>query len=253
MISVFLQGGLGNQLFQIACGYAHSLEVEDSFGLQEGQHHLPLQGSRVEMYKDIFYKDISFVESCAFSSVYKESTFSYSKLPHKKDLYLVGYFQSEQYFKKYRKEILKLFNIRNLQHKYKDLYPNVQDSICMHVRRGDYLKSSDTHTNLPTSYYNKAVDSFPKDFPVLVFSDDIAHCKEEWVGDRFTFVDGNEDFVDLLVMSQCKYHIIANSSFSWWGAWLSDNSEEVMYPKRWFGPLGPKDTQDLTPPGWYGV
>ena len=250
MISVFLQGGLGNQLFQIACGYAHSLEVEDSFGLQEGQHHLPLQGSRVEMYKDIFYKDLSFVPNITYSSIFEESTFSYSKLPHKKGLYLVGYFQSERYFKKYREEIIKLFNIRKLQQDYKDLYPNLQDSICLHVRRGDYLKSPDTHTNLSMAYYNKALDSFPKDTPVLVFSDDIEYCKENLVGDRFTFVDKNKDFCDLILMSLCKHHIIANSSFSWWGAWLADSKGLKIAPSEWFGPNGPKDTLDLLPVEW---
>ena len=78
MISVFLQGGLGNQLFQIACGYAHSIEVGDSFCLQDGQHHLPLQGNRVEIYKDTFYKDISFVPEVTYSSIYEEPTFTYS-------------------------------------------------------------------------------------------------------------------------------------------------------------------------------
>lgn len=250
MISVFLQGGLGNQLFQIACGYAHSLEVGDSFGLQKGQHHLPLQGNRVETYREIFYNNISFVEDVPVSSVHEESTFSYTKLPHLSGLYLVGYFQSEKYFSKYREEVIKLFNIKKLQSEYGDLYPNLQDSICMHVRRGDYLKSPDTHTNLPTSYYNKALDSFPKDTPVLVFSDDIGYCKEEWTGDRFTFVEGNEDFIDLIVMSQCKHHIIANSSFSWWGAWLSDSEGIKIAPSKWFGPNGPQDTLDLLPVSW---
>ena len=108
MISVFLQGGLGNQLFQIACGYAHSIEVGDSFCLQDGQHHLPLQGNRVEIYKDTFYKDIPFVPEVTYSSIYEEPTFTYSKLPHEKELYLADYFQSEKYFNKYREDIIKV-------------------------------------------------------------------------------------------------------------------------------------------------
>ena len=100
------------------------------------------------------------------------------------------------------------------------------------------------------AYYNKALDSFPKDIPVLVFSDDIEYCKENLVGDRFTFVNKNKDFCDLMLMSLCKHHIIANSSFSWWGAWLSDSKGLKIAPSEWFGPNGPKDTLDLLPVEW---
>ena len=152
MISVFLQGGLGNQLFQIACGYAHSLEVEDSFGLQEGQHHLPLQGSRVETYKDTFYSNLLFSNDIEALTPYSEPSFEYCSIPKYKDLLLIGYFQSEKYFKKYRNDLISLFNIDSLSEKYaKEIEEN---SISLHVRRGDYLNSDGYHPCMSFAYFS---------------------------------------------------------------------------------------------------
>ena len=246
MISVLLQGGLGNQLFQIATAYAHSLKVKDRFVLFNNVHFLPLQGSPVDTYKDNLYRNITFVDPMAMR-VYDEKAFAYQGIPEERDLCIRGYFQSEKYFKDNKKELFKLFDIENLRGSI--LHTVEKDSVSLHVRRGDYLKFSEYHRNLPMSYYHDSLNRL-KDKPVLVFSDDIDFCKENFKGDRFTFVEGGKDYEDMLLMSKCTHHIMANSSFSWWGAWMSSGKGTIIAPDPWFGPKGPKDTQDIIPEGW---
>lgn len=251
--SVFLQGGLGNQLFQISTAYAHAEVTGDTLILQDGQHHLPLQGSNVESYKDNLYLKLKFSKNFDRSSftLFQEPSFKFTRLPYARDLYLSGYFQSEKYFKPYRKDLLDLYNIEFLTNKHvKDIEDN---TISLHVRRGDYLKLQDSHPCLNLSYYQKALEEFPPDYPVLVFSDDIEWCKSHFTSDRFKFMEGNSDLVDLLTMTKCTHHIIANSSFSWWGAWLSESEGIKIAPEKWFGPSGPQDTEDLIPENWKKV
>jgi len=243
MTSVFLQGGLGNQLFQIATAYAHSKNVGDKLTLENGQHHLPLQGSNVDTYKGIFYKGLDFLDSIDVSGVYHEPIFGYSSIPLNTNLYLVGYFQSEKYFAKHTAEIKRLFDVDQYEGAFKD-------TIGLHVRRGDYLNVQDNHPCLSMEYYSAALKEFPEEFKVLVFSDDMEWCKSNFKGDRFEFVEGQEDHEDLLKMVRCSDHIIANSSFSWWGAWLSGENGKIIAPKKWFGIKGPADSSDLIPKRW---
>ena len=94
--------------------------------------------------------------------------------------------------------------------------------------------------------------SSPEDTPVIIFSDDTDWCKEQelFSSDRFLVSESGSSYVDLCLMSMCSYHIIANSSFSWWGAWLAD-SKKVVYPDKWFGPNNAdKSTEDLFPEEW---
>ena len=99
-------------------------------------------------------------------------------------------------------------------------------------------------------YYKEALDSLP-DKPVKIFSDDHEWCAKNFKGDRFHISTGNfiEDFE---LMSKCCYNIIANSSFSWWAAWLSD-SKKVISPASWFGPLGPGSAEDIIPHNWIKI
>ena len=85
----------------------------------------------------------------------------------------------------------------------------------------------------------------------MVFSDDLDWCKETFLGNRFTFISGNRDYQDLFLMSMCKNNIIANSSFSWWGAWLNTNlNKKVIAPKKWFGPQLSLSSDDIYPNTW---
>ena len=144
----------------------------------------------------------------------------------------------------------------------------------LHVRRGDpnltdprgfkwsYTQCSSQHPPQPIEYYEKALAEFPEDQPVIVFSDSIDWVKEQefFSGDRFLhsepddkYADGSfTPYTDLCLMSLCSHAIIANSSMSWWGAWLQINpNKKVIAPKMWFGPdYKDKDTSDLYYTGW---
>ena len=118
--------------------------------------------------------------------------------------------------------------------------------VSLHIRRTDYLEL-DHHNSLGLDYYEKALGEFDSDRTIIIFSDDAEWCKEQKLfdGDRFLVAEGNINYVDLCLMTLCTGHIIANSSFSWWGAWLS-NSKKVIAPKNWFsGHLEEQDTSSL--------
>jgi hypothetical protein len=106
---------------------------------------------------------------------------------------------------------------------------------------------------MSTEYYAEGLSHMPKDIPVIVFSDGIEWCKEQEVftGDRFIFAEGNNTGVDLCLQSLCNYHIIGNSSFSWWGSWLA-KSKKTVAPSKWFHKIlyKDKDTKDLYIKEW---
>lgn len=244
MISSFIQGGLGNQLFQIAAGYSHSLEVSSSFALSLGQHHLPLQGSNISVYRDTIFKKIKF-QNLDLSKLllYKEPKFSFSEIPKLDNLLLFGYFQSEKYFKKYKDKIYDLFSFPR-----KKEAPNIK--VSLHIRRGDYARIPKILPILPLSYYKDAIDVIGEYDEILIFSDDESLALEkEFKNSRR--VNAGNDLDDFILMSSCQHNIIANSSFSWWSAYLNPNqSKKVVAPKTWFGQEGPQDWQDIYCDGW---
>ena len=131
-------------------------------------------------------------------------------------------------------------------------------SVSLHIRRGDYLAKISLQVLglMPMEYYTKGIDyisSKKANTVYYIFSDDINWVKENLKIDNARFVSGNiakTHIEDLYLMSQCKHHIIANSSFSWWGAWLNDDQDKIVIaPKQWFN-KGPQDTQDLIPGTW---
>jgi len=128
-------------------------------------------------------------------------------------------------------------------------YGNVSNYTSLHVRRTDYVQKAGFHPPCSMEYYEKALSIIEGN--VLVFSDDLDWCKETFLGDRFTFISGNRDYQDLFLMSMCKNNIIANSSFSWWGAWLNTNlNKKVIAPKKWFGPHLKESSDDIYPNTW---
>ena len=149
---------------------------------------------------------------------------------------LYGYFQCEKYFKHIEDEIRKDFEWRD---DVKKLCQDMIDSIggkaiSLHIRRTDYTVNNN-HPLQPISYYEDALKLFDKNVQILVFSDDPKWCQEQelFADDSVMISEGNDADIDLCLMTKCDYHIIANSSFSWWGAWLGD-SEKVVAPKNWF-------------------
>ena len=182
----------------------------------------------------------------------KHDSFEYIELPKVHCNSVItgnSYFQSEKYF--CPKVVKELFSIKDdLRQKIVSLYPHITHSVSLHVRRGDYLNFKDIHPTCSLEYYHTAMALFPeKNF--IVFSDDIEWCKHNLHGNNITYLENNlKDYEELYAMSLCSDNIIANSSFSWWGAYLNENlSKRVVYPKQWFGIKGPND-KDVAPQTW---
>ena len=166
-----------------------------------------------------------------------------------------GYFQTEKYFKHIADEIRKDFAfgeevIKDCKAFFTEYFVD-KKVISLHVRRGDYV-ANPNHPVQETSYYEEALKQFDEDDQVIIFSDDPEWCEEQEMfdGERFFVSKGGDPLADLCIMTLCNYHIIANSSYSWWGAWLAD-SEKTIAPKNWFaGDCAGHDTKDLYCENW---
>jgi hypothetical protein len=237
-------GRLANQMFQYASlkgiashlGYDFCIPPREYYGKNDGN----VRSSDVILY-DVFNleekNNISLSSNRIFHERYHEFDHElFSKCPNDVDLF--GYFQTEKYFKHIENQIRDDFSFSNqLSTDCKSfLNENTQgEIISLHIRRGDYL-ANPNHPVQTVEYYKKCLDQLPTDLQVVVFSDDSDWCKEQSLfdSDRFLISEDNSTDSDLCLMSLCDYHIIANSSFSWWGAWLA-KSKKVLAPSNWFG------------------
>lgn len=182
---------------------------------------------------------------------------------------LHDYFQTEKYFKNVEDIIRKDFQFKNdIKEPCLEIVEQYKDFIFLHVRRGDYLNQPQYHPVCSFEYYQKALAEFPDDVPIFVFSDDLDWCRENFTDDRFLIPDENPlynhlsdtndgrvrspiPYYDLCMMSMSSGGIIANSSMSWWGAWLQNGRGKVVAPKNWFGSAyADYDMSDLIPEGW---
>ena len=167
---------------------------------------------------------------------------------------LYGFFQTEKYFKHCEGEVRNQFKFKEeIVNECNDIIEECFDNpIALHIRRGDFLINSGNHYNQSLDYYKKALSKFDSERQVVIFSDDPQWCVEQklFESDRFIVSSGNNPYIDLYLMSQCDDFIIANSTFSWWGAWLADKGR-VIAPKKWFGPNNSHlNTKDLYPEHW---
>jgi len=243
MISSFIQGGLGNQLFQIAAGASLAKDLSTDFFLNDGQHFLPFQGSRVETYKDNILKNIKFknLNNQIFDSIYHYEDLKYLEIPKKDNLVLVGYFQSEKYFLYNEKYITSLFNLNFI-----DL---PKKSVSIHIRRGDYLNNPDVHPALSADYYYKALEVINDYSNIYVLTD--SDLPKNFNIKNMQIIKHGKDYDDLAFMASCDNNIIANSTFSWWAAYLNRNkNKKIVAPKNWFGPKGPKNWEDIYCKDW---
>jgi hypothetical protein len=257
-VSVKLQGGLGNYMFQIACANAYALRNDKTtiFTTDDSM----VAHKNINSYKDNILNNVDMIPRHDLST-YKqqqELVFNYIQIPNfNHNVYLNGYFQSEKYFNDFEKETRDLFSYSiEVDKETQNLLDN-ENTCSIHIRRGDYLKSPNHHPTQDMNYYMKAIKKMPKNSVFLIFSDDIEWCKSNFpdVPEKFKFIEGNKDYEDLYIMSQCNNNIICNSTFSWWGAWLNGNKEkEVVMPSKWFGPaLATHDTKDLCCEGWIKI
>ncbi|MES2133275.1 MAG: alpha-1,2-fucosyltransferase [Bacteroidota bacterium] len=288
MIVTRLIGGLGNQMFQYAAGKAlalkHGVDVKadlselnrDAEGKYTQRHYeLTIFSSNIKtaaesdltpfLNKDkskikrelqrrfpFLFKTLTAVESG--SSYHPE----FEKYPE--NTYLQGFWQSELYFKEYEKEIRKAFQFnQTIIEACKSFSDMIQhsNSVSLHIRRGDYVNNPSAnkfHGLCSPQYYENAVKhiaALQGQIEIIVFSDDIAWCKENLKFDfPIHFLETGSAYNDLYLMTQCRHNIIANSSFSWWGAWLNAHPDKIVVgPKQWFADMS-VNTSDILPVSW---
>jgi len=233
--------GLCNQMFIIATTLSLAWDNNTEAVFPDLKNR-----ARYGNYIDNIFKNLNLGNDKAFvNSVYKENGFSYSPIPFKDNMEIRGYFQSEKYFINNRERILKTFSLKRIE--------STKSILGIHVRRGDYTKLKGIHPVLSeTDYYERALSQFDKSKhqEVWLFSDDIEWCKTKFKDDRIIFIEGNSDIEDLELMQSCNDMIIANSTFSWWGAWLNENIETVIAPKQWFGGDKNKTAGNIVPVKW---
>jgi len=236
-------GRLGNQMFQIATTVAYSKKHNIPYWIPRrsmAEHVWPAYFKHFPKEPEQFVKYIE----------YKEPNHHYDEIPRCTNVILEGFFQSEKYFKDYRQDIIDAFQVP---------YKKLDGFVSIHVRRGDYLQYADKHPPVSYEYISEAVKYFINlgysDF--VVCSDDIRWCRIqlkplELFGAVFSFSSEREPIADIALQSCCEHNIIANSSFSWWGAWLNQNPDKtVVAPEKWFGPGNEHlNTKDLIPDNW---
>ena len=253
-------GQLGNQMFQFAAtlgvarytGVTYSIPNHDEVFVDALGNKL-----RIELF-DCF--DIEPENTGILKTDYvvaeKGFEFDSSVLSSSRevDYTLHGFFQTEKYFKHCARELREQFSFKNhIVDECNDIIEECFDNpIALHIRRGDFLINSGNHYNQSLDYYEKALSKFDSKRQVVIFSDDPQWCVEQklFESDRFIVSSGNDPYIDLYLMTQCSDFIIANSTFSWWGAWLA-NKGKVIAPKKWFGPNNSHlNTKDLYPEHW---
>lgn len=265
MIAINLKGGLGNILFQIAAGISISKKINCDVTFPNLINHLdyltneltynPKLSHGAEYLKLNFLKNLNTFPIKTDKNYYYPFCFA-DFLPDKNS-FIDGFFQSEMYFTDCRELIISYFEsdleIKNyIKFKYSSILENATS---LHVRRGDYLNFSNMHKIQNYKYFQKAIsilrDTTSK---FLIHSDDIEWCKSVFIGDEFVFIENEKDYIELHIMSMCKNNIISNSSFSWWGAWLNNNSDKIVVaPSNWFGPDKDLPETDIIPHNWMKI
>lgn len=286
MIITKLIGGLGNQLFQYAAGRClaemHNVDIKidtshfETYELHNySLHHFNISAkeatkNEIEYYSSLSKRlqDMVFCTPYYMRRLFKEQFFHFDKNFRKSpaDTMLSGYWQSEKYFLEIKNILKDEFSIITpISNQTKEIASELSElnSISLHIRRGDYISDSKTskeHGTCDESYYRNCVKQIVSKVnnPVFyIFSDD-----PDWVKSNFkldypivyvTHNDETKNYEDLYLMSLCKHNIIANSSFSWWGAWLNSNlGRNVFAPKKWFNHSKRSD-KDIIPDSWIRV
>jgi len=242
-------GRLGNQMFQYAALMGFAKKHDYEFGICF--NHANVYGGFANHKERLQLLDC-FELSCEDTKGgLHETTLEEVSVEHDlpDNINLHGYYQSEKYFKHIENEIRQEFFFKKeIREKAAAILP--QDvCVSVHVRRGDYVNLSHIHTNLGAEYYKNSLDHFEGYKPVFI-SDDIEWCKDEFSNIQdAVFVESESEYVDMCVMTMCNAHVIANSSFSWWGSWLGQG--ETIAPKQWFtGEQGPTEWEDVYCEGW---
>jgi hypothetical protein len=276
MIAVRLEGRLGNQLFQYAFAYATAKRLNTSFYLDKSADPL-----LIDKYFNI-EKDFCWIlDTYVFSIKGFKNLFSFHL---KRNFYLLiekllglsqiifdsavepamqtgniknhsiyqGFFQSEQYFSEFKKEVFDLFSIKSeYKNQFEETFrslPAAGQYVTVHIRRGDYI---DHGIVLDTSYYHNAIKSIHNRNNYYIFiSDDPGFVRKEFSYLSNSHVSEYGEIIDLQFLINADICILSNSSFSWWGAWLNVGPAKIIAPKYWLGNEKREFPVDVIPHNW---
>jgi hypothetical protein len=265
MLTCNVIGGLGNQLFIIFATISCSIDNKNPFAFSDIKISLnrPLYWSNLLCQLRPFIRT-SFPQ---MTGLY-EPEFRYNQLKLKSiNVCLQGYFQSHKYFENNFASIYRMLDIDGFKNNIiMESKLNFDNAISMHFRLGDYKPLQHIHPIMNYEYYKNALQIMkdPAVDTVIYFCEDedvetvsITIDKLKCEFPTIVFVKAPNTFADwqqLIMMSCCKHNIIANSSFSWWGAYLNSNANKIVcYPSKWFGPGLKHDTSDLCPEDWIKI
>ncbi|WP_165020339.1 alpha-1,2-fucosyltransferase [Dysgonomonas sp. ZJ279] len=291
MVTVILSGGLGNQMFQYAAAKGLAKRLNTSVAIDLYALEKKTQTTNRLYALDIFNIDEKITSSLKTKLFVKARPFIQKHYPFFQKLgffsdrwailyepkfetlggniFMSGYFQSERYFKETEEDIRRDFTFRYpLDGKNLELSEEIKNtnSVAVHIRRGDYVTDKSAVNNFVTcdkGYYEKAIEIIRTKVvnPVFyIFSEDF-----DWVKENLSFGDapihyvrgnsGNKSYIDLQLMSLCKHNIIANSTFSWWAAWLNNNSDKIVIaPDKWYADENKNELLDeFYPKGWIKI
>jgi hypothetical protein len=247
--SIDIMGGLGNQLFQLATSLSYAIQHDMTLRV------IPRLTTRNIFYWDTLFKSFAhLVSDTPQENVYKEKKFSYNIIPTtENNIHLQGYFQSPKYCSAICKLLKNMLYFSESVKESYNKYNITANHVIVHARRGDYLSLNEFHPTLDETYYTDAFTEMQRriESPVfLLISDD----KDFWNSTSFSKRDdcmiiSEDEITTLYLMINSHNFIIANSTFSWWGAFLSQ-AKNVIAPAKWFGPKGPQDWHDIYAPGW---
>jgi len=286
-VTVLLMGGLGNQLFQIAAAKAISQKLSckllidkshpsinthpfllDAFSFEyetvkENHSYMKKHRKYISVFNKI-YKNFKINFGSKFFYIEKDYSFQENFFKINEGKFLFGYFQSEKYFIQISKIIKEMFQIKTELSEENKFWVNKikqYNSISLHIRRGDYISNPSAkllhNSCFESNYYQEAINYITKYVQnpfFMIFSDE-----PDWIRKNFKIdfpyeIIGHDQkeqsYEDLRLMSLCKHNIIANSTFSWWGAWLNENPDKIVIaPKKWFN-ISSVDTKDIIPDAW---
>ncbi len=276
MITCHLMGGLGNQLFQIFTLISLSIDSNNKFILPA---YLDVAGTKRHTYWDSIFCKLKCFTATKLLDKYtiKENFFHYNNLRpellRNDNFCLYGYFQSYRYFQTNYDVICRMIGIDELQNNTRNRFISTIDlknTISMHFRIGDYKQVQHCHPILTPGYYKSSISHITNKLDDGATITVLYFCEEHDIQSVENTIDGLThefptivftrasnslcDWEQMMLMSCCSHNIIANSSFSWWGAYFNTNpSKIVCYPDKWFGPALNHNTQDLCPDEWIRI